>query len=288
MSRRNTFSFIIGFILILQPVFLSGQILNSEQANSLFSAMDGIFNDEKPLSPEEEYFLGRAVAGNILAIYKPYTSNAALTNYLNLICQALVINSDQPAVYNGYHIMILDSAELNAFSTPGGHIFITRGFINIIPSEDALAGIIAHELAHVMLKHGIKMIKDMRITSEADSMAAQAAAFAGKSNKDVSSFRNSVSEVLDVIIKSGYSQPQEFEADDLAVKLLAAAGYSPNGLLEILNVLKTVQNGQSGGILASHPAINERIANVQRQAASYKTADNDPARKERFSRIMGR
>jgi predicted Zn-dependent protease len=288
MSKKIRFSFIVGVFLILQPVFLSGQVLNSDHANSLFSAMDGIFNAEQPMNPEEEYYLGRAVAANILAIYKPYTSNTTLTNYLNLICQALVINSDQPAVYNGYHVMILDSAELNAFSTPGGHIFITRGFIDIAPSEDALAGIIAHELAHVMLKHGLKMIKDMRITSEADSMAAQAAAFAGKSNKDVSSFRNSVSGFLDVIIKSGYSQPQEFEADTLAVKLLTNTGYSPNGLLEILNVLKTVQSDQSGGILASHPATSERITNVQKHTASYKTADNGSVRKERFFRIMER
>jgi predicted Zn-dependent protease len=75
--------------------------------------------------------------------------------------------------------MILDSRELNAFSTPGGHIFITKGFIDIIPSEDALAGIIAHELAHVMLKHGLKILDNMKITNEAGIMAGASRGFCG-------------------------------------------------------------------------------------------------------------
>jgi len=132
-----------------------------------------MLNDEQNLTPEDEYYLGKAVAANILAVYKPYTIIPKLTNYLNLICQALVINSNQPAIRNGYHVMLLDSRELNAFSTAGGHIFITKGLIDIVPSEDAIAGIIAHELAHVMLKHSLKIINDMKITNEADIMAQQ-------------------------------------------------------------------------------------------------------------------
>jgi len=279
---------IFGIILILQPVFLVGQVLSAEKANSLFSAFDKMFSDEQPLTPEDEYYLGRAVAANILAIYKPYTVNNELTNYLNLICQALVINSAEPAVYNGYHVMVLDSRELNAFSTPGGHIFITKGLIDIVPSEDALAGIIAHEMAHVILKHGIKMINEMKITNDADIMARQAAAFAGKSNTNILSFRDSVNEMFNLMIKSGYSQPQEFEADALAVKLLVDTGYSPNGLLEMLNILKTVQSGQSGGIFSTHPSSAQRIANIEGQISQYKVTDTRRFREERFKRIIAK
>jgi len=277
---------IFGIILLLQPVFLTGQVLSGEQANSLFSAFDKMFNDEQPLTPKDEYYLGRAVAANILAVYKPYTVNTELTNYLNLICQSLVINSAQDAVYNGYHVMILDSRELNAFSTQGGHIFITKGLIDIVPSEDALAGIIAHELAHVMLKHGIKIIDDMKLTNEAGIMAEQAAAFSGKSSARVLSFRDSVNEIFNKMIKSGYSRPQEFEADALAVKLLADAGYSPNGLLEILNILRTVQGNQRGGIYSTHPSPAQRIVNIEVQIFLYKVTDTRRFREERFKRIM--
>jgi len=282
------YHFLFGIILILQPVFLAGQALSAERINSLFSALDRAFSDEQPLTPAEEYYLGRAVAANILAVYKPYTVNTELTNYLNLICQSLVINSAEPALYNGYHVMVLDSRELNAFSTPGGHIFITIGLIDIVPSEDALAGIIAHEMAHIMLKHGIKMINDMKITSEADIMAQRAAAFAGNTNTNILSFRDSVNEIFYLMIKSGYSQPQEFEADVLAVKLLADAGYSPNGLLEMLNILKTVQGEQSSGFLSTHPSSAQRIANIEGQISQYRRTDTRRFREERFNRITRR
>jgi len=277
---------IFGIFLLLQPVFLAGQILSGDQAASLFSAFDRMFNEEQPLTPEDEYYLGRAVAANILTVYKPYTVNTELTNYLNLICQSLVINSSQPAVYNGYHVMILDSRELNAFSTPSGRIFLTKGLIDIVLTEDALAGIIAHELAHVMLKHGIKIIDDMKLANEADIMAGQAAAFAGKSSANILSFRDSVNEIFNKMIKSGYSQPQEFEADNLAVKLLADAGYSPNGLLEILNRLTTVQGRQSGGIFSTHPSPAQRIVNIEGQIFLYRVTDTRRFREDRFKRIM--
>jgi len=275
-----------GIFLLLQPVFLTGQVLSGEQADSLFSALDRMFNDERPLTPEDEYYLGRAVAANILAVYKPYAVNTELTNYLNLICQSLVINSSQPAVYNGYHVVILDSREPNAFSTPGGHIFLTKGLVDIVSTEDALAGIIAHELAHVMLKHGIRIIDDMKFTNEAGIMAGQAAAFSGKSSANILSFRDSVNEIFNKMIKSGYSQPQEFDADNLAVKLLADAGYSPNGLLEILNRLTTVQSGQSGGIYSTHPSPAQRITNVEGQIFLYRVADTRRFREDRFKKIM--
>ena len=285
---------VFSIVMLLQTVFLFGQSFWSDQADSLFSAMDRYFGGDTPgeqnFTPEEEYYLGRAVAANILKMYKPYTANAELTQYANLICQALAFNSSQPAVYNGYHVMILDSREINALSTPGGYIFITKALIDITPSEDALAGIIAHEMAHVILKHGIKMINDMNITAQADIMAQKAAALAGNSSASarVLSLRDSVNDIFNTMIKSGFSQPQEFEADNLAVKLLASAGYSPGGLLETLNVLRAAQGRQSGGFFSTHPATGERIANAQGQISLYRVADTRRFREGRFKRIMKR
>jgi predicted Zn-dependent protease len=170
--------FFIVFIVIftLKPIVLKGQDSNNPRRdNSLFADMEKIFNGlNEVYTPEDEYYIGRAVAANILAAYKPYTMNPQLTHYLNLICQVLVVNSSMPAIYNGYFVTILNSSELNAFASPGGHIFITKGLIEEVHSEDALAGIIAHELAHIMLRHGMKIINETRFESEIDSMAQRA------------------------------------------------------------------------------------------------------------------
>jgi predicted Zn-dependent protease len=287
--KKTTFIF-LGILLFTQTFYLYGQGFPGAQgADDPFSVMDNAINDtEKTLSPEEEYYLGRAVAANILTVYKPYTLNTALTLYLNNICQALAVNSSMPDAYNGYYVTILDSPEFNAFATPGGHIFVTKGLVEAASSEDALAGIIAHELAHIMLKHGIGMIDALKAVEELDSIARQSSAIAGMGNDETQSiltFRNSISELLDIMLKSGYSQAQEFEADNTAVTLLLEAGYDPRGLLEALDVLQ--KSRQRGGIFSTHPAPSERISNAQRRTAGLRAPDTQSARKARFNTIMG-
>jgi predicted Zn-dependent protease len=281
------------FFVIFALSFLSicNVIAQDTDVIDALSRMESaISSSNKEFTPEDEYYLGRAVAANILSIYKPYTSNTALTRYLNNICQVLVINSSMPTVYNGYYVMILDSQEFNAFATPGGHIFITKGLVEAASSEDALAAIIAHELAHIMLRHGISMIISMKVVDELDSIAQQSAAVVGRGNdesRSIQTFRNSINEFMDTMIKNGYSQPQEFEADNTAVALLASAGYDPRGLLEALEVLQKAQRGQRSGIFSTHPAPSERIANAQQQTAGIVSPNTRSARKDRFSRNMG-
>jgi len=279
MKTRFSILFIIS-ILIMQPIFIMGQD---------FPDIDSLFNEKEAQTPEEEYYLGRAVAANILTIYKPYTQNTTLTRYLNNICQVLVINSSMPAIYNDYYVMILDSQEFNAFATPGGHIFVTKGFVEAVSSEEELAAIIAHELAHIMLRHGMKIIEEMKFYNEMDSLAQQAAEIAGRRNEEnqrILAFRNRVSEYFDTMLKNGYSQAQEFEADKTAIELLASAGYDPRGLLEALEVLQKAQRDQQSGIFSTHPAPSERIANARQQIASIRSPDTQSARKERFDRNM--
>jgi predicted Zn-dependent protease len=132
----------------------------------------------------------------------------------------------------------------------------------------------------------MKMINDMRNVLEMDDMAGQAAIFSGKESARADSFRSVVHGYFDTMIKSGYSQPQEFEADTQALKLLAEAGYSPGKLTEVLRTLQSIQKEYSGSIFSTHPALNERITNVERQIIIYKMTDNSDMRKERFYRIM--
>jgi predicted Zn-dependent protease len=282
--KKRFFVTILGVLLL--PVFLASQgSSDSPGSGDPFAAMDRAFSSLEPPTAEDEYYLGRAVAANILTAYKPYSQNTELTLYLNRILQSLVINSSRPQIFNGYHLIILDSPGYNAFASPGGHIFVTRGLVEAAPSEDALAGIIAHELSHIILRHAISMIDDMNITEQAASAAQQGANLAGRNNAGVQrvlAFRNSVSGVMDTMMKNGFSKPQEFEADNAAAALLAASGYDPGGLLEMLNVLQSVQRGQSGGFNSTHPTPAERIANLNQSAARFRAPDTRSSRTPRF------
>jgi len=233
---------------------------------------------------EDQYYLGRAVAANILSIYRLYTGNPALVRYLNLICQAILINSTEIALYDGCHVAVLDSTELNAFASPGGHIFITKGLVEAAVSEDMLAAVIAHELAHIKLKHGIKMIEEMRFFADMNAVADRGFEFSGNSAgaQRLAQFRSSVSAMTNTMLRNGYSQDQEFEADREAVSLMSAAGYDPDALVAVLKVL--YDNRDIGGmnLNATHPSALERVVQLDRWIGAYNVPDTRRYRSPRF------
>jgi beta-barrel assembly-enhancing protease len=247
---------------------------------AVYSQTDQVTDDG--FSQLDAYYLGRAVAANILAAYKLYDNKEA-AQYINNICQTLVINSNYPFPYNGYFVMILDSGEFNAFATPGGHIFVTKKLVESASSEDMLAAVIAHELAHIMLRHGISIINSAKLENELSAVADWAAKTAAGKNAEAAraaAFRDSIAATVDVLLKSGYSQTQEFEADLEAVLLLARAGYDPGALLEMLKVLKSAKSSAGGGLYSTHPSPEQRIANVE--ALKFRKNDTLRYRSQRF------
>jgi len=282
--KKSFLIIIVGLFIIFQPVLLSGQGFPGGSGDP-FAGMDRAFGtqDDTDITMVDEYYLGRAVAANVLKTYKPYTRNEELTIYLNRICQSLVINSSRPVLFNGYHVLVLDTPEFNAFATPGGHIFVTRGLVEAATSEDALAALIAHEIAHIILRHGVNLIEDMKITEEIADMARRGAALSNSPGAQRAlAMRNSVSGIVDTMMKNGYSRDQEYEADKTAIELLAATGYDPNGLVDMLRILQRVQGSQRGGFNSTHPAPQDRIARIGNTAARFRTEDTKAARTGRF------
>jgi len=286
--------FFAGMLLSFQAVYSEGQTqppkpptppggMSSMAQSFAGSAMANMDKNLEGYTLEDEYYLGRAVAANVLSVYKPYTKNEDLTKYLNKICQVLVINSSNPVTFNGYHVLVLDSADFNAFASPGGHIFITRGLVEAAASEDMLAALIAHELAHIILKHGIRLIDEMSIFTDAALAAKQGQAMSGSSAANrLMTYRNSVANLSDAMIKNGYSQVFEFEADREAMKILAASGYDPAALLEVLKVLQRVQGSQRGGFNTTHPSPTDRIVNVETALRNFRVQDTKSFRTGRF------
>jgi predicted Zn-dependent protease len=186
--------------------------------------------------------------------------------------------------------MILNSNEINAFATSGGHIFITQGLLNCTNSEDSLAAVIAHEIAHIQLQHSIKAIRTSRITqailitgTSAAGIAAQNTGLNLKELTDI--FDESVSEIVSTLVNSGYSREQEFEADALALALMASAGYQPSSLIDMLRVLEQNQPRSPGGFNKTHPAPAQRIANAEKNIQNYPVQDTRTFRRSRYSAL---
>ena len=238
-------------------------------------------------TPHDLYILGRAVAARILSAYNPYTGNPELTRYLNLICRAILVHVPEIELYNGAYVLILDSPELNAFASPGGHIFLTRGLVQALPSEDMLAAVIAHEIAHIRLKHCANMISEISFYDDMAAIAGRAYEFAGNTAqaRQLAGFRDSVSVMVDAMMISGYSRAQEYEADMEALTLLALSGYHPRALVDALEVLRRAQGSTRSGINATHPSPAERIANAERLMGGRQFRDTRPYRETRFRRM---
>ena len=96
--------------------------------------------NQTEFTPEQEYYIGRAVAANLLSTRKVWDNKAA-TDYLNVLERGLVIYSDRPETFGGYHVLIMDSDEINAFAAPGGLILVTRGLLRCATTEDGVAAI---------------------------------------------------------------------------------------------------------------------------------------------------
>jgi Zn-dependent protease with chaperone function len=218
----------------------------------------------------DEYLIGRDVAASILSSYAVWDANPALTNYVNMICQAIVINSPRPSAFNGYHAAILDSGEVNAFASPGGHVFITRGLMEAAKSEDALAAVIAHEIAHIQLSHGLRAIQTNRDLEDW-----------------LSQFNLSGAQTIADRLNAGFSRIQEFDADITALSLLNAAGYNPQSLPEMLRELDKIQGGGiNAGFNRTHPSPASRMVNAAVAANRYAKADTGRFRQKRFNAVF--
>lgn len=244
---------------------------------------------------EQRYFLGREAAAKMLGEYNLYY-NKELYNYLNSICQALVINSYGIEPYKGYHVAVLDTDMINAFATPGGHIIITRGLLNCTNTEDDLAAVIAHEVSHIQLDHSVKAIQTSYSSQLAAQMVGDIAIHAMKKSDNfgvrflAKNASSAISDVVDsmvnTVITSGYSKETEFEADANAVQLMVNTGYSPDGMVEMLNLIKANSNDNSLGFGKTHPSPEMRLMKVKLTIKKYENDNfNEEPRLYRYNEI---
>jgi predicted Zn-dependent protease len=235
------------------------------------------------ITEEEEYYIGRAVAANILSQY-PLWKNSEVTRYLNLIGRALVLKSERPEIFGGYHFSVLDSSEANAFSAPGGIILVTRAIVDMAGNEDELAAILAHEIQHVAAKDPLKAIKSQRMKALGTFAAGEAV---GSSSGVLGIFQDSVLDISGTLLQKGYSRKQEKNADLQAMELLAATGYDPKALLTMLQKVKTVEK-KKAKVFSAHPSASKRIAYVEDRLGPGPGQAGRSPRLDRFKRFVSR
>ena len=274
-------------------LFLSGCNLSQmtpEQFGMITRSVATTFEAARPMTDEEEYYVGRSVAARILSTY-PVMNDRKLTDYVNLVGQSVALHSERPVTFGGYHFAVLDSNEVNAFACPGGMIFITRGMVRAVQNEDELAAVLAHEVGHVNHRDGINAISKSRWTEALTVIGTEAAKAYGTQEvaRLATLFEGSIDDVFKTLVVNGYGRSQEYAADEASLRYLAATGYDPGALKSFLDRLVTKGNGAAGGLMKTHPATGDRIVNVQAHMPGQQA---DPAmvqvRSRRFAVAAGK
>lgn len=241
-------------------------------ASTGIQTLDSIVDaSTSPFTPEQEYYIGRSVAATILDSYETIDDPAA-TRYINLLGQSLALASDRPQLYHGYTFQILEGDEINAFATPGGHIFITRGMLALTETEDELAAVLAHEIGHVAMRHGLGSIRTARVISAVqDGMFEALETVTDAQLEEVTAvFGDTTADVVDTLATRGYSGATERQADGAAVTILRRLGYDPYAIIRVLERMDQAQRdeyegeAEPRGFSKTHPRPASRIADIRR------------------------
>jgi len=263
--------------------------ISVDQAQSINKGAKAAGKAFEKLTPEQEYYIGRSVAASILAAYKPY-DNPAANNYLNTLGQALAMASDKPETFGGYHFLVMDTDEVNAFAAPGGFILISRGMLRCCKNEDEVAAVLAHEIAHVQHEHGLRAIKKSRWTSAFTILGAEAAKNLGGEQlaQLTTAFEGAISDVTATVMNSGYARKLESEADATAITILKRVGYNPAGLHNMLHEMEERLGHDDRGFAKTHPDPADRVADIEEAIGSATEIAAQKQRDARFKKALGK
>lgn len=218
----------------------------------LFGAGKDLATAASGLDEKDEIAVGREIAGRTLGA-APLVADAELQAYINKVGRWVASQTERPEL--PWHFGVIDSPAINAFAAPGGYVLVTRGLYEILDSEAQLAGVLGHEIGHIVRRHHITVMQKSAVIS-AGAQLAQA--------RDRSVLVSNLIGTGAEVFARGLDKSAEFEADQIGIVLAARAGYGPYGLVEVLHKLSV--RGSEDNSLAllfkTHPHPNERLSQL--------------------------
>ncbi len=285
--NRNLIALSLSAFLIFLTANSSAGILDK-----VMKTGGTVVKAQKGVSLDDELTMGRNLSAMILGAFPAYGSEA-LNQYVSKVGLTVVAASQRPDM--NYHFQVVDARDsqgkmiVNAFSTPGGYIFVTRGLLSQLKTEAELAGVLGHEVAHVAQKHALKAIKKQKVTAALVDVGAQVAT--EKTHGLAKEFTAVIGPAfVNNLFEKGFDRADEYKADAAAVKYASKAGYDPKGLIEFLEILHKQQGGRNySTITRTHPKPEDRIGRLEKLIASKKLEEGKKQKlKDRWTASVGR
>ncbi|MEW6313407.1 MAG: M48 family metalloprotease [Pseudomonadota bacterium] len=201
-------------------------------------------------SQDEEIAIGRQIAGNLLGT-APLVKDARLQRYVNQVGRWVALQSERPDL--PWHFGVIASDDVNAFAAPGGYIFVTRGLYHLLGSEADLAGVLAHEIGHVVRQHHLKILQQSRLVDLGGKLLA-------RQTGENEQIKNLIGSGAEMVARS-LDKNAEYEADRIGVVLATRAGYDAYGLPGVLQEIGhfAKDDGSVALLFKTHPHPDERL-----------------------------
>ena len=290
MNRIAKWLLVMGLSLGCSAVYGLdfGQLLNNipkskdekqgqqQQGSDVSSLVGGLLKAAAGTSQDEEIDIGRRISGNLLGA-APLVKDNALQKYVNNVGRWVANQSERPDL--PWHFGVIESGDVNAFAAPGGYVFITRGLYLLLQDEAELAGVLGHEIGHVILKHHLKILQQSNLLDAGSKLVANQVGGDDKIQKIIGSGAEIISRSLD--------KNAEFEADRVGVVLSARAGYDAFGLPAVLQQIGhfAKDDGNVALLFKTHPHPDERMDKLGDAMGDKYDLVKGQSLKNRFYRI---
>lgn len=246
MTSLNRFK--LSLLALFCVITLGGTACAQQNGNLLLGIMGQLV---QPVSQQEEVQAGAKLDESVRKQY-PVSTDAALQAYVSQVGQRLAATSKNS--YPFHYTVLQDDKTVNAFAGPGGYIYITTGLLRIMDNEAQLAGVLAHETAHVTQRHIVGQLQKQTATQLGISLLDRMTQL---------NLNNTISRIGQTLLFQRFSRQDERQADIVGLQYMVDAGYNPQGMVQILNKLGQANpRGLSIPFLQSHPNSQQRSKEV--------------------------
>ena len=239
--------------------------------------------DLKQVDEKGEAEIGSTAAASLLGAI-PLVKDEKLQAYVNQVGLWLALQTERPDL--PWRFGVMDNDSVNAFAAPGGYVFITRGLLLRMRSEAELAGVLAHEISHVLKRHHLQAIQknaQVGLVGNLMNLTSNESGLAGETKKKMIS-------VSSELYARGLDKNDEFEADRMGVVIATRAGYDPYGLPAMLQTLDTMnpQDSELALMFKTHPAPQKRLELLDGlMTGSMDRYASQPVVADRFLKTVG-
>lgn len=217
------------------------------------------------ITPEQEIALGLQAEPQMIQEFGGLDASQEAQTFLDQVCVRLIQNSDAQETGWPFECHLLaDDQTINAFALPGGPLFITAALYNEIETEGQLAGVMAHEIGHVVARHSAQQMAQTQLTQGLTGAFVIAAYDPENPN---SQYTAQMAILVGQLITMKYGRDDELQSDRLGVRFMGQAGYDPHALIGVMQILAEVSQGGPPEFFSTHPNPENRIERIQEAIA---------------------